>query len=196
MFVLVESPEGGTGVFLRKFFEAGNAAVDIAFFKLPARYGKGYLFGSQVAAGHLQILARRNARGAVVSSHPVGHDYALKAPFAAQDIGYQPPVFRAVCAVYFVVRRHHRRSLAALYRRLERSNVHLAQGAPGDFCGIHGARPLAAVAGKVLYARRHALALHAAYILRRELARKVWFLRKVFKISAAQRIALYIHAGA
>ena len=65
----------------------------------------------------------------------VGHDGAVEAPLAAQQIGQQPAVGTTGQAVDLVVAVHHRGEAAVAHRRLERAQVDVAQLALGRWAG-------------------------------------------------------------
>ena len=145
---------------------------------------------------HFEVEPRLVGGNLVADGAPVGHEQALKAPFAAGDVRHQPLVLGAVRTVEAVVCHHDGHRLRFLDGDLVLLEIHLAQGAfVDDAVAVHS-RVLTGVAREVLEGGPHALRLHAADERRRELAREQRILGEVFKVSAAQRVALVVCAGA
>ena len=82
-----------------------------------------------------------------------------------------------------------------LYRYFERGEVYFAQGAFIDDAVRDHAAQFLIVGGKVLYAGIYAVGLYAADVCGAHFAGEVGVFGIVFEVSAAQRIALDVHAG-
>src|SRR5574344_374500 len=105
----------------------------------------------------------------------------------------QPCVFSGMHAVEQVITIHHRTHMCLFHS--------LAEGGPKDFMkssfvhiGTHAITiPLFIVGSKMFDSGNNALRLHTFYILLGNLTRQVRVLTEIFKVSSAQRRAVYIH---
>ena len=151
------------------------------------------LAGAVVARrGHLQIHALAHALDNAVAAAPVGHDRAVKAPLAAQNIAQQMAVFVGVHAVDAVVCRHHEARLALFDGKLEVRQVHFPQRPLIHHAvGVHP-QQLLRVRRVVLCAGGYALLLRAADEARRQLAGEVWIFGVILEAAAAQAGALRV----
>ena len=151
------------------------------------------LAGAVVARrGHLQIHALAHALDNAVAAAPVGHDRAVKAPLAAQNIAQQMAVFVGVHAVDAVVCRHHEARLALFDGKLEVRQVHFPQRPLIHHAvGVHP-QQLLRVRRVVLCAGGYALLLRAADEARRQLAGEVRVFGVILEAAAAQAGALRV----
>ena len=158
-------------------------------------YGFDDIRVSVFAGGHLQFVSDSDALHAVVAARPIGDHHAVVSPFSAQDLPHQMRVFVGVHAVEFVVGGHHRFRLALLHRDLEAGQVNLPKRPLVHHRVNHHSPFFLIVRGEVFEAGGNALALDAAHIRRRHLAREVRILRKILEIASAKRIALDVESG-
>ena len=128
-------------------------------------------------------------------SSPVGHNEAVKSPFAAQDVGKEPSVGRGVRTVYLVIRAHHSLGVRPLYRDLKRSKIYLSDGTHIRNAVAHKSVVLTVVKGKVLDSNGGIGALYTGYLTRGHSAGKKRILREILKVTPCQGIALYIRSG-
>ena len=135
------------------------------------------LAGAVVARrGHLQIHALAHALDNAVAAAPVGHDRAVKAPLAAQNIAQQMAAFVGVHAV----------------GNLEVRQVHFPQRPLVHHAvGVHP-QQLLRVRRVVLCAGGYALLLRAADEARRQLAGEVRVFGVILEAAAAQAGALRV----
>ena len=190
---------------------AGQGAAGAASHRRDAARAFIYVLGGQfaglgglqcrplaevVSAGHVQVAAGSERRSPVVHGAPVGDHHAVKAPLVAEYVRQQAAAVAAIFAVHLVVRAHDRAGTALADGDLERRQVNLPQ------CALVydavGDEPLALlrICRIVLQAGADARALHPAYERGGKLSGQVRVFAVVFKVTSAQRAALYIDAGA
>ena len=145
---------------------------------------------------HFQIQPGGNAGNTVGNRAPVGHHITLKAPFLPKHIGQQPGILRGIDAVDPVVGAHHRPRLRLFHGCFKGGEIDFPQRPLiGVGAGAHAA-VLLIVGGKVLDGGAHIAALHTVNIGGRHFTRQIGILRKILKISSAQRGTLDIDSRA
>ena len=132
----------------------------------------------------------------VVGSTPVGDHSALVAPVVDQNVLQEVLVFVGVNAVDLVVGAHDGLGLAFLYGNLKTGEVDLTEGTLIHHTVIGHAAQLLAVCGKVLGAGGNAVLLHATHESSGHLAAQVGVFGEILEVTAAQRAALDVQAGA
>ena len=128
------------------------------------------------------------------NTNPVGHHDTLKAPVLAQNLGQQVAVPHRVLAVNLVVRRHHSPGVTLAYGNLETTQIQLAGSTLTHaliYCRTVG---LLRVDGKVLGTHTGTLTLHTLNISCCNLTCQQRVFRVVLKVSAAQWVAMQVHA--
>ena len=182
---------------LRGFQNPSDAEVQTGLMQLAAAHSPDNPLRVSLPAGrHLQVATAANAEHTVIGCAPIGHYKALEAPFLAQNAVQKPLVLRGIYAVNPVVRAHERPRLRLLDNHFKSCQIDFTQCAFVYHRRNRHATILLIVRREMLDAGADAFALHAAHIACGELAREIRILRKIFKISPAQRRAFYIHTGA
>src|SRR5699024_104932 len=97
-----------------------------------------------------------------------------------------------VGAVEPVVRRHYRLCAALFYGNFKGGEIYFAQGTLVHHTVYNHAPELLVVGGKVLYAGVDPALLNTPYARSRHFTGEVRVLRIILKVSAAQRVALYV----
>ena len=157
--------------------DARDDAVDLV---LVARF-------HQVVAG----LGGLHGAGLVA---PVGHHDALEAPFVAEDGGQEVDLLLGVFAVHLVVGGHHGPGIGLLHGDLEVLQVDLAEGALADAGVVLVAVRLLVVGHVVLDGGAHPIGLDTAHVGGGHLAGEDRILGEVLEVTAAQRVAVDVHA--
>ncbi len=141
-------------------------------------------------AGHLQVEAVVGGGGGALGAVPVGHDDAVEAPLALEDVAEEGAVLAGVDAVDPVVAGHHRPAPDLAHGGLEGRQVDLAQGALVHLGADCVALELGVVAGVVLDRRADALALEAGDVGHRHPRREVGVLGVTLEVAAVERRAV------
>ena len=102
------------------------------------------------AGGHFQLVSRFHALHAVVTARPIGHHYAVKAPFVAQNLAQKVHIFVGEHAVETIIRRHHRLGLSFLGRNLEARQINFPKRALVNDAVDHHAPLFLIIDGKML----------------------------------------------
>ena len=126
---------------------------------------------------------------------PVGDDAAIKAPFVPEDGFYQLVMIVAPDTVDLVVAGHQGQRLSFLHADLKTLQVNFPQGPLREDTVVLVPVGLLIVAGKVLGTGGHTGALDAPDVGGSDAARNQRIFRVVFKITAAEGIAVDVHAG-
>ena len=146
-------------------------------------------------AAELQVYAMGNGLLGVVHAAPIGHDGAVEAPFAAQDVVQQAFVLPAMAILIEVVAAHDGPRLALLHGGLEGGQVDFIQGTVVHddirVVAVH----FVVVQGKVLHADSHAVLLHALDIGHDHAARQIGVFAHILEIAAVQRSAVDVDTG-
>ena len=177
--------------------QSAHVAVHVVDAQLALLHGLNDLFRLLLVARFHQVVAGSHLDGCVqilADAYPVGHHHALEAPVLAQYLRQQVVVPHRVLAVHLVIRRHHRPGLALPHGNLESAQVQFASRAGRHPLVNARAVRLLRVHGVVFRRGAHALALHAADVGCRYLARHQRVFREVFEVAAAQRVAMQVHA--
>ena len=131
-----------------------------------------------------------------LGGEPVGHDQAVVAPLALDDLVVDVVLLGGRDPVDVVVGRHHRPRVGLVDRDLERQQVELAQGGLVDHA-VHGVPlGLGLVGDEVLQAGADAAALQPADVRRGELAGQQRVLGVRLEEPAAQRRAVQVDGRA
>lgn len=147
-------------------------------------------------AGHLKIHARFDAFHSVVHRAPIADDYALEAPFVAQDVGEHALVVGKESAVEAVVGTHHGGGLLRLDDMFEGGEIYLAQRSLVNE-GVDAHPEMFLVVGaEVLQRDADARVLHAVHPRRAHAPRKERILREILEVPAAEGRAFNVDAGA
>ncbi len=141
-------------------------------------------------SGHLEVEPRVGRLGRVVHAEPVGHDEAVEAPLAAQDVGEESLVLGAVLTAEPVVGAHDPPCTAFGHGPLERPEVDLAEGTVVDLDVDRHAVHLGVVAGEVLHRDGHVLRLHPPDVGRGEHAGQFGILAVALERPPADRRAV------
>ena len=132
----------------------------------------------------------------LADADPVSHHDTLIAPVVAKDLGEQVVVAHREFAVDLVIRSHDGPGVAFPHGYLEAAEVDLAGSALRETLIDRGAVGLLGVHGEVLGRDACALTLHAIDIGGCNLTREQRILRVILEVSAAEGIAVEVHAWA
>ncbi len=79
-----------------------------------------------VVPGHFQVQAGLHGQNAIIHCAPIAHRDTLVAPFLAQEVLQEPPVFAGVNAIHFVVGTHYSPRVRLFYCCFKGHQVDLA----------------------------------------------------------------------
>ena len=159
---------------------------------------RGHQFTVAVAAGagHFQMAAHADTFHVVVGAAPVGDNSTLVAPVVHQNILQKVLTLVGVNAVDLVVSAHDGLGLAFLYGDFKAGEVDLAESALVHHAVVCHAAQLLAVGREMLGAGGDAVLLHTAHEGGGHLAAQVGVFGEILEVTAAQRAALDVQAGA
>ena len=126
---------------------------------------------------------------------PVGNDGALKAPFVLENFSEELTVLRAPDGIHLVVGAHYRIRLCLFDGYFKAAQIYLAHCSFVDFNARVKAVLFLIVERVVLRTGADAFLFETENEFRSKLARDDGVLRIIFKISAAESVSLYVHAG-
>ena len=126
-FGIVRQGIFGTGEAVKHREDAAAGPVDDFGLNRTGLYRRDQFLAEHQRLRVLDIKARSRAKGLVDALDPVRMDKAVKAPFAAQDIGQQDAVLAAILAVHLVIGTHHAGD-AGVEHHLEMWQVDFVQG--------------------------------------------------------------------
>ena len=166
------------------------------FFGHRARFDSGdKIVGiHETPFGHFEVKSGVSCSDSGIYRSPVRHQNTFEAPKIAQDINIQPFVFSGMDTVQEIVAVHHSTHVRFLYSLAESREINLMQSTLVYVRTRMMAAPLLVVGGKVLDGRNDSFRLHAKNILLGCLTRQVRVFTEIFKVTAAQRSAIDIHA--
>ena len=128
-------------------------------------------------------------------SAPVGNEKPIKAPFVFEYVTEKMLVFGTPYGVYLVIGAHHCVRMGFFYRNLKSAQIYFAHCSFVNFDACIKTVFFLVVHCVVLRTSAYALFLKSEHKLRRKLARDYGIFRIVFKVSAAENIAFYVHSG-
>ncbi len=177
--------------------EAQHLVVDGGLFYLAILHsGNEILRVHEFGAGHFEVEAVVGGGHAVIGGVPVGHEHALEAPIALENLVIEEVVLGGVNAVDQVVGVHDRINVALDDGGLEGGQIDFAHGALVHVDAGVVAIELLVVEGVVLDGGDDALGLNALNERNDDGRVEVRVFGKVFKVAAADGRAGNVDAGA
>ena len=142
------------------------------------------------------MAAHADALHVIVGAAPVGDNGTLVAPVVHQNVLQEVLAFVGINAVDLVIGAHDGLGLAFLHGNLKAGEVDLTEGTLVHHAVVGHTAQLLAVGGKVLGAGGDAVLLYAAHEGRSHLTAQVGVFGEILEVTAAQRAALDVQAGA
>ena len=158
--------------------------------------GHQFTVAVTAGAGHFQMAAHADPLHMVVGAAPVGDNSTLVTPVVHQNILQKVLALVGVNAVDLVVSAHNGLGLTFLYGNLKAGEVDLTEGALVHHAVVCHAAQLLAVGREMLGAGGDAVLLHTAHEGGGHLAAQVGVFGEILEVTAAQRAALDVQAGA